>query len=291
VRAVPRLLLPCAALAWCALAHSQAKAPPQPQGPAQATDIYSVSNSVRSRVCAGGKTLPPLSVEPRLEAAAAAMARGAEAAQAMKSSGYRATRYSYISISGAAGDRDLVYQLGRNYCVQLTDRDIADMGLHRAGDRAYLVLAAPFAPRVQDSQEIAGRKVLELVNEARRRARTCGRAEFPAAAPVRWNELLALASQRHAQDMARNSYLSHDARDGSTPPQRVESAGYRYRATGENIAGGPTKAEEAVAGWLKSPPHCANVMNPTFTEMGVAYATDARSELGVYWAQVFGTPR
>ena len=41
----------------------------------------------------------------------------------------------------------------------------------------------------------------------------------------------------------------------------------------------------------KSPPHCANLMNPVFTEMGVAYAVDAKSAMGVYWTQSFGTPR
>ena len=49
------------------------------------------------------------------------------------------------------------------------------------------------------------------------------------------------------------------------------------------------KPEDAVAAWIKSPEHCANVMNPAFTEMGVAYAVDSRSDIGVYWTQAFGT--
>jgi uncharacterized protein YkwD len=32
-------------------------------------------------------------------------------------------------------------------------------------------------------------------------------------------------------------------------------------------------------------------MNPAFTEMGVAFAVDRKSKLGVYWTQEFGTPR
>ena len=46
-----------------------------------------------------------------------------------------------------------------------------------------------------------------------------------------------------------------------------------------------------MAGWIKSPGHCANLMNPGFTEMGAGLAVDHKSELGVYWAQAFGTPR
>ena len=80
-------------------------------------------------------------------------------------------------------------------------------------------------------------------------------------------------------------------RSGSTPAVRVTRGGYKYRATGENIAAGQTTPEEAVAGWIKSPPHCENLMKADYTEMGVAYAINRNSEMGVYWAQTFGTPR
>lgn len=46
-----------------------------------------------------------------------------------------------------------------------------------------------------------------------------------------------------------------------------------------------------MAAWIKSPEHCANLMNPAFTEMGVAFAIDRKSELGVYWTQEFAAPR
>ena len=75
------------------------------------------------------------------------------------------------------------------------------------------------------------------------------------------------------------------------PAQRVTAAGYRYRMTGENIAAGPSRAEDAVAGWIKSPPHCANLMSPAFNEMGVGFAINNASDMGVYWAQAFGTRR
>jgi len=32
-------------------------------------------------------------------------------------------------------------------------------------------------------------------------------------------------------------------------------------------------------------------MNPAFTEMGVAFAVNPKSKMGVYWAQEFGTRR
>ncbi len=32
-------------------------------------------------------------------------------------------------------------------------------------------------------------------------------------------------------------------------------------------------------------------MSPRFSEMGLAYVVDSRSESGVYWAQEFATPK
>jgi uncharacterized protein YkwD len=47
--------------------------------------------------------------------------------------------------------------------------------------------------------------------------------------------------------------------------------------------------EEAMAGWLDSPGHCANLMDPSFTEMGAGYAVNPNSKAGTaYWTQVFG---
>lgn len=95
----------------------------------------------------------------------------------------------------------------------------------------------------------------------------------------------------HAADMARNSFMAHRGSDGSSPSERADRAGYDWRTVGENVAAGPDDAAAVVQGWLDSPEHCANIMEPSFTEMGVAFAVDQRSRFGIYWAQVFGRPR
>ena len=43
-------------------------------------------------------------------------------------------------------------------------------------------------------------------------------------------------------------------------------------------------------GWLASPHHCENLMDPRFTELGVGFVFDADSDSGVYWTQVFAVP-
>ena len=168
---------------------------------------------------------------------------------------------------------------------------MTEVGVYLDARQVWIVMAAPFAPSVGISEQAAGQRVLDLVNRARATPRYCGSKAFNAARPLRWNDSLAEASRLHAEDMAHHNFFSHSGRDGSNPAQRVERAGYRYRSTGENIAAGPIKPEDAVAGWIKSPPHCANLMDPAFTEMGVAFAVDPGSKMGVYWTQAFGTPR
>jgi len=43
-------------------------------------------------------------------------------------------------------------------------------------------------------------------------------------------------------------------------------------------------------GWLASPGHCANLMNPAYTELGAAYAVDPQSDAAIYWTAMFGAP-
>ena len=125
-------------------------------------------------------------------------------------------------------------------------------------------------------------RMLALVNAARSEPRRCGDKSFAAAGALSWDETLESAAAAHARDMAGKDYFSHTAPDGSTPAQRVSRAGYRYRMTGENIAAGQLSPEIAMAGWLKSPGHCANLMQPGYTEIGVAFAVSPTSKMGAY---------
>jgi uncharacterized protein YkwD len=261
---------------------------------AGAADLYADIDRLRAGDggCVSAAKLPPLKPQAALERVAGDLARGRNLEQSLKAAGYRATRSSALNIRGddiSTRTRELL--ANPDHCRQLQDAALTEVGVFVDALQLWLVMAAPFAPAVTQSGEAAGRRVLELVNQARATPRNCGNKYYNAARPLRWNDTLAAASQSHANDMARNNYFSHGGRDGSNPAQRVARAGYGYRATGENIAGGQQKPEDAVAGWIKSPPHCANLMNPVFTEMGVAYAVDVKSEMGVYWAQEFGTPR
>jgi uncharacterized protein YkwD len=133
-------------------------------------------------------------------------------------------------------------------------------------------------------------RVLELVNHARARPRRCGHERFAATTPLAPSSILTRAAREHALDMARNDYFEHTGLDGSEPKERLARFGYLSRLTGENIAYGPESAEEVVSGWLASPGHCANIMEPRFREMGIAYAVEPVRG-AIYWVQDLAVPR
>lgn len=260
---------------------------------AAASDLYAVINRLRAGGgnCAVAEKLPPLKPQAVLERVARELARGKKLQQSLTAAGYRAMRSRALDISGnGAGAQAEAMLAKQSSCALLQDAAMQEVGVYVDARQVWIVMAAPFAPSVKLSEQAAGQRVLELVNQARASPRFCGDRAFNAARPVRWNDALAEASRLHAEDMARNNYFSHGGHDGSSPEQRVERAGYKFRATGENIAAGQTNPEDAVADWIKSPDHCANLMNPAFTEMGSAYAVDSASTMGVYWTQDLGTP-
>jgi len=114
---------------------------------------------------------------------------------------------------------------------------------------------------------------------------------FPAVLPLTLNESLERAALDHSQDMAGHNYMDHTGRDGSSPADRITRTGYKWQLVGENLASGMMTPDEAVAGWLQSPHHCANLMTARFAEMGLAFAVNPSTDAGVYWTQTFGTRR
>src|SRR5207244_580113 len=80
-------------------------------------------------------------------------------------------------------------------------------------------LAAPVAPPAVRDRGAIGRRVLELTNEARARARHCGSAYFEAAPPLAPDAILERAAAQYARDMATYGYMDHTGRDGSSPEE------------------------------------------------------------------------
>jgi uncharacterized protein YkwD len=127
---------------------------------------------------------------------------------------------------------------------------------------------------------------LSYINRARAQGCNCGVDYMPPAPPLTWNYQLESAALGHALDMANKGYFNHTSLDGRTMQTRINESGYTmngYRGikVGENIAFGQQSIAEVMAGWLKSPGHCRNLMDPSFKEIGIA-------EDNKYWVQDFG---
>ncbi|MFB2891522.1 CAP domain-containing protein [Aerosakkonemataceae cyanobacterium BLCC-F50] len=112
--------------------------------------------------------------------------------------------------------------------------------------------------------------------------------------PLTSNPLLAQAAQTHSQNMALQDFYSHTGLDGSQPWDRIKAAGYQYSQAAENIYASPTTPEAAVEGWMNSPGHRANILNPAYREIGIGYYFLENDTGNVnwhhYWTQNFATP-
>lgn len=253
-------------------------------------DALSAVQLLREGGCGG--VLPaarPLQRNTLLDRAAEQWAAGRGAAAAAEHSGYRAEATASLHISGA--ESAAVDLIKRSGCRTVADQKLRDIGIYRRGTETWLVLASPYALPAAAQAPLLARRALELVNDVRARGIRCGERSFAPAPPVRLSETLADVAFGHAADMARHDYFEHQDLAGHSPADRVRAVGYREKLVGENIAYGPKSAEEVVQGWLQSPGHCENIMDPRFAEMGIAYAAGHASKRGLYWVQLLAIPQ
>jgi uncharacterized protein YkwD len=104
---------------------------------------------------------------------------------------------------------------------------------------------------------------------------------------LRISRQLAAAAAQHSTQMARLGYFSHDSAHGVSFSSRLSSfypaAGHRRWSVGENLlwASPSTDAPAAIALWMGSTGHRANLLSPRWREVGIA-AVHASSAPGVY---------
>lgn len=85
-----------------------------------------------------------------------------------------------------------------------------------------------------------------------------------------------------SQDMRDKGYFSHQSPTYGSPFDMMTSFGIKYRTAGENIAMGYRTPESVVDGWMNSEGHRKNILNGSFTRIGMGYV-----ESGNYWTQMF----
>jgi uncharacterized protein YkwD len=259
---------------------------------ALATHADAVSAVQLLRVGGCGGMLPaaqPLHRNTLLDRAAEQWAAGRSPAAAAESNGYEAEATAALHVSGP--DSSTVELLRRSRCRTVMDRGLRDIGVYHRGSDTWLLLASAYVVPARSQAPLLATRALQLVNEVRTRGIRCGERSFGPAPPVKLSGTLASVAFGHAADMAEHNYFAHEDLAGRSPAARVRAVGYREKLVGENIAYGPKSAEEVVQGWLGSPGHCENIMDPRFAEMGIAYAAGQASRHGLYWVQLLAAPR
>jgi uncharacterized protein YkwD len=241
--------------------------------------------------CAGRAAAPAGPLAPEAALSRVRIGAGTFLQPALKQAGYAADRAEAIWLTGPEDAQAAMTLLEDKYCGKLLSAEFSAVGTARYGKQWQIVLAHPLIiPALPEPAQMS-QEMLALVNQARATPRNCGGQAFDAAPPLAWNATLAGAALGHSKDMAEKHYFNHKEPGGSTPADRATRAGYRWSRISENIASGEHSVAQAVADWLDSPGHCANIMNPALTEMGAAWAVNPANEHRTpYWTQMFGLP-
>ena len=100
--------------------------------------------------------------------------------------------------------------------------------------------------------------------------------------PLTQDWQLSRVARYKSQDMRDLGYFSHTSPTYGSPFDMMRSFGISYRTAGENIAKGYQSPEAVVKGWMNSPGHRANILNSSYTHIGVGYVAS-----GNYWTQMF----
>jgi len=256
----------------------------------ESNDLVGLINAFRSepQSCQGKRIEAAGPLAPDAALARVEPGVGGDLLEAVKKQGYQAARVEAIQVSGPADAAATMKLIRERYCRQLLSQQYAQIGVSRTGVVWQILLARPVVSPDLGEWGQAGREILRLTNSARAQARTCGDRRFSAAPALGWRQDLGAAALAHSRDMANRNYFRHRGKGGSDVGDRAGDQGYRWRRVGENIAAGQGSAEKAVSAWLSSPPHCANMMQPKFADMGAAYAVNPNSDSTIYWTQVFG---
>jgi len=259
-----------------------------------AADIVASINAYRAApaACAGrmSPALAPLQANAQL--AKVRLGPGSFLQQEVARAGYRARKAEAIGVVGPADPAGVMQLLRQRHCATLRDATVTDIGVAPSNAGWTIILANEDIVPSLPTKAASVRAILAATNRARATARTCGTQAFAAAPPLTSSAELNTAALAHSSEMAALRYFSHQGKDGSQVGERASRAGYAWRHIGENIASGMRSPEEAVAGWVASPGHCANLMNPGFTELGSGFAQSADPDTGiVFWTQVFGRRR
>jgi uncharacterized protein YkwD len=107
--------------------------------------------------------------------------------------------------------------------------------------------------------------------------------------PLKPSRLLGEVARTHSRDMSARNFFSHASPNGWGPKERLERAGYAWRAYGENIGCGQDSPEKILNTWMNSASHRETIIEPAYSEVGVGLIRGG--ECRIYWTALFASPR
>lgn len=166
---------------------------------------------------------------------------------------------------------DTMWRIAKTYEVGLDE--LARANPHIANPALIYPGQVLTIPSVGASVLSFEKRVVELVN-AERASRGLSALTYD------WE--LSRVARYKSQDMKDKGYFSHQSPTYGSPFQMMKSFGISYKSAGENIARGYATPEAVVNGWMNSSGHRANILNASYTHIGVGYVAS-----GHYWTQMF----
>lgn len=132
------------------------------------------------------------------------------------------------------------------------------------------------------SSTITPDKVVTLTNVERAKA---------GVGQLQVSNLLTEAASEKARDMFTDQYWAHYSPSGKTPWDFMKNVGYRYTIAGENLARDFLEPEDMVNAWMNSPSHRENIVNPRYSEIGIAVVDGVLNGVETTLVvQMFGNP-
>jgi uncharacterized protein YkwD len=109
-------------------------------------------------------------------------------------------------------------------------------------------------------------------------------------AEFRQDPRLQKAAQDYANLMGSRGLYGHEIGPGTDFKTRIFAVGFNNSA-GENLGVGYGSIDEAIQGWIDSPPHRKNMLKPGYTIAGLAYAfntSGSNEQYTHFWVLIMG---
>lgn len=170
---------------------------------------------------------------------------------------------------------DTLWKISKKYKIGLSEiinanRQFNNPDLIYPGDTVTIPLKSDI--------KTVEREVIDLTNQER------AKNGLPA---LKANWQLSRVARYKSRDMANKGYFSHDSPTYGSPFDMMGDFNVSYNRAAENIAAGQRTPAEVVDGWMNSPGHRKNILDPNLRQIGVGFAEGGN--YGYYWTQMFIT--